>query len=289
MIIQLRSLNQILSSDFLINSRYDIVYNFNDLNTYATYGSAGLAQLASDADMIAGDDVGMVTPLTLDKNYLKFTLKEDLHLLSEPDGGANYAWLEYGAPSAWLVNIDYLGKNLNYFNDTVLDERYLRRNDDDTPSLDDTFELGSTTKKWAKIYSTNFIGTASRSLYADVAEIYTCDEEIEVGRLISVCDEGEFEVQATSEELDIKCIGVVSEKPGFLMNEAGEGVTVGLVGKVPVAVSGPVKKGDVIVSSSIKGIGRAAKDPSEFIFGIARSLENKPSADFGLVQCILKG
>jgi hypothetical protein len=291
MIPVLNSLNQILSSDFLINSRYDIVTNFNQLNTYCTQTSAGLAQIAPEADMIGGLSIGMVTPYLLAENELEFTLRENLDLLIEPDGGAPYSWnaVSTSSPtSSWLVNIKYLGDNFNYFNNTVLDETYLRRNGDDTPSVDDTWDLGTASLKWANIYATNFNGTATRALYADVAEIYTCGEKLEVGTLVSVATEGEYEVEASTGEKDINCIGIVSENPGYLLNSGGKGVTVGLVGKVPVRVQGEIKKGDVLVPSNTRGVAKAADKPDEYVYAIARATEAKSNTGFGYVTCIIK-
>jgi len=274
----LRTLNTISSADLLINSRYDIVTNFNALNTYSQVHTAGIIQLAYQADLITGDGQGAITPENLKTATLQWPISQDVDLY------ASGVLLGAEAVSAYVPNIQYITD----YNDNVLDAQYLRRNASDTPNADNVYDLGTAGAKWANIYATNFNGTATNALYADIAEIYTCEEELTIGTLVSVSDEGDYEVQATDEELDIKCIGVVSEKPALLMNSEGNGVTVALVGKVPVKVIGRVKKGDVIVSSSAKGVGRAAANSNEYVFGFARALESKDNPQHGKVNCIIK-
>ncbi len=288
----LQTLNTILSSDLLINSRYDIVTNFNLLNTYAEADTAGLIQLAYDDDVSIGYGSGALTPNKLLNNSLLFAIKQDFDLLTS---GIPYAYDTMQADTSGCVtNVQYIHDSLIDYNTTLntsLNTEYLRRDATTTPNADNTYNLGSSGAKWANVYATNFNGTATNALYADVAEIYSCKEdEVEVGQLISICDDEDVDVESelTKSDCDIKCIGVVSEKPALLMNSGGEGVPVALVGKVPVKIVGTVKKGDVIVSSDIIGVGRSTNDPSEYIFGFAKALESKNSTEVELVNCIIK-
>ena len=275
----LRTLNSILSSDLLINSRYDVVTNFNSLNTYAQVNVAGIIQQAYEQDIGTGDGFGAITPTGLKGATLTWPLRENVDLY------ASGVLLGAAAVSAYVPNIQYVTD----YAANVLDAGFLSRSSSDAPDADNMYDLGSGIAKWANIYATSFNGTSTRALYADVAEIYTCEADLNIGYLVSVCDEGEYEVEATNEELDIKCVGVVSEKPALLMNAEADGIAVALVGKVPVRIIGIVKKGDVIVPAGVEGAGRAAKSPSEYVFGIARALESKTSNGYGSVNCIIKG
>jgi len=292
---QLRTLNSVLSSDLLINSRYDIVSNFNSLNTYAQVNIAGIVQLAYEQDIGTGEGFGTITPTSLKNSTLEWPIKEDVDLYTS--GVA----LGAAAVSAYVPNIQYITD----YTDNILDDNYLNRKATSLPDADNTYDLGSSGAKWANIYATNFNGTATRALYADVAEIYSArDEDLEIGELVTiytgednlpiVIDGQDFgvveihDIERCREELDIKCFGVVSEKPALLMNAGEDGVPVALVGRVPVKVEGKITKGDPIVSSATPGVGRAAKDPSEYVFAFARALEHKNTDDIRLIECIIK-
>jgi hypothetical protein len=97
--------------------------------------------------------------------------------------------------------------------------------------------------------------TATQAQYADLAEKYAADEELEPGTV--VCFGGEAEVTACDIEDHHAVAGVVSTDPAYLMNSEAEGVEVALCGRVPCKVVGPVNKGDLLVSSDTKGHARA--------------------------------
>ena len=91
-----------------------------------------------------------------------------------------------------------------------------------------------------------FNGTATAARYADLAEKYLADAEYEVGTVVAVG--GEKEVTACQQG-DI-AIGVVSANPAFMMNSDLEGGTyIALKGRVPVKVTGTVKKGQRLIAS----------------------------------------
>ena len=105
------------------------------------------------------------------------------------------------------------------------------------------------------MYANTFNGTATAAQYADLAERYASDEVLEPGTV--VCFGGEKEVTACAEADHHSVAGVVSTNPAHLMNsEAGDNDThpaIALAGRVPVKVVGPVVKGDLLVSSDVKG------------------------------------
>ena len=126
--------------------------------------------------------------------------------------------------------------------------------------------------------STNVLNTtATAARYADLAEIYETDEEYEVGTVIMIG--GEKEV--TKSFVGYRAIGVISDRPAFLMNAEGKGQPVALKGRVKVKVVGPVKKGDELVAGND---GFAATISEEFTKVFAIALEDN---DKGLIEAII--
>jgi hypothetical protein len=90
-----------------------------------------------------------------------------------------------------------------------------------------------------------FDGTATSAQYADLAEKYLADTDYETGTVVTVG--GTKEVTACTQ--GDRAIGVVSANPAYMMNSGLEGGTyIALKGRVPVKVTGAVKKGDRLVA-----------------------------------------
>lgn len=136
-----------------------------------------------------------------------------------------------------------------------------------------------------------FYGTATRALYADLAERYHADAVYEYGTVVKIG--GEKEITATSKEYCPDVFGVVSDNPAFGMNTgAGSSEThpfVALSGRVPVRVIGQVKKGDRLVSSSTPGHAMSAGSEAGIAwqFVIGRALEDKINDDAGIVEVVV--
>jgi len=127
---------------------------------------------------------------------------------------------------------------------------------------------------------------ATSALYADLAEKYTCDENLPVGTVVEVSDGTEFEVVPCMFELSPVVIGVVSRNPAHLMNSGSVGLPIGLTGKVEVRVLGAVTKGDFVVPA---GNGLARKgEAHELSFKIGVALKTDLQSDEKLVECIIK-
>ena len=110
-----------------------------------------------------------------------------------------------------------------------------------------------------------FQGTATAARYADLAEKYLPDADYEIGTVLVVG--GEKEVTASN--WGQRAIGVVSENPAFMMNKDLEGgVYVALKGRVPVKISGRVRKGDRLVAGN-NGRAVAAVPHANDVFAIA--------------------
>ena len=189
------------------------------------------------------------------------------------------------------------------------------------PATDNTVTLGSTGYKWSNVYASNFTGeasqatalrvgtdfrtasssasnntvavrdatgniaanlfqgTATQARYADLAEIYATDEIHPVGTAIAVG--GKAEARAAS--IGDICIGVISDNPAYLMNSDAEGQAVGLKGRVPVRVNGPISKGQAVYAWKD---GVCSTITTNALVGVA--LETSTEEGEKLVECVLK-
>ena len=102
-------------------------------------------------------------------------------------------------------------------------------------------------------------GTATSAQYADLAEMYAADADIEAGTVVHFAGEGK--VAECDAEACRSVAGVVSSDPAHLMNSAQEGVALALAGRVPTKVTGPVAAGDLMVSAG-NGRARAEANPA---------------------------
>lgn len=136
------------------------------------------------------------------------------------------------------------------------------------------------------LQSTIFDGVATSAQYADLAEIYASDAELEPGTVVMIG--GSAEVTACDTDACTEVFGVVSTDPAYLMNSKAEGVPVALQGRVPVKIVGTCSKGDRLVSSGVAGcaraIGSTAYDPRMVI---GRALANKTSDGEGTVETVI--
>lgn len=123
-------------------------------------------------------------------------------------------------------------------------------------------------------FSANVItGTATAARYADLAENYLADDVYPVGTVVVVGGSAEITASSTGQ----RALGVVSERPAYLMNKDLEGGTaVALKGRVPIRVIGPVTKGEGLVAD-INGCASAHDALSVGVFALA--LES--NVDFG--------
>ena len=130
--------------------------------------------------------------------------------------------------------------------------------------------------------------TTTAARYADLAERYTADEDYEPGTVLVFG--GEAEVTQATSKYDKRIAGIVSTDPAFLMNESLEdGVSVGLVGRLPCKVVGEVRKGDLMVASDTAGHAEAWRDESNPPAGsvIGKALENKTGAGVDVIEVVV--
>jgi len=141
--------------------------------------------------------------------------------------------------------------------------------------------------------------TAGPICNQDVAEIYKTDEPLETGDIVSInTDSGN--VTRSKVSADSTLIGIVSTSPGLVFDNGNtqlagstsnylqsDKAPIALSGKVPTKVSsinGSIKKGDLITSSSKKGIGQKATTTG---FIIGKALEDYNETDINKVGKIL--
>ena len=141
----------------------------------------------------------------------------------------------------------------------------------------------------ATTYFNTVFAKATSAQYADVAERFAADVEMEPGTVVELG--GEAEITMSREELSENVFGVISTRAAYLMNSAaGDDKThppIAMTGRVPVRVIGSVRKGDRLVSAG-NGFARSAKPGEATHFNvIGRALENKLGTENGMVEAIV--
>jgi hypothetical protein len=132
-------------------------------------------------------------------------------------------------------------------------------------------------------------GSAINANYADVAERFAADAVLEPGTVVELG--GTEEITQVSSDLSENVFGVISTRAAYLMNSgAGTNAThppVAMTGRVPVRVTGIIRKGDRLVSAG-NGLARAATYGEATAFNvIGRALKDKLDADVGTVEAIV--
>lgn len=139
-----------------------------------------------------------------------------------------------------------------------------------------TGDIGQSSNRFNVIY-----GRSTSAQYADLAERYTTDQEYEPGTVVAICECTTHEVEQ-SWEAGQHVVGVVSTQPAYVMNDSIEGQEIALVGRVPVKITGPIKKGQRVMAA-VGGYGVAGNSNS---FGTA--LETNLDQGVKLVECFIK-
>jgi len=256
------------ASQFLLKDTPQTTTGALTLGGGATIGS----DLVLDA---SGGSVAVVQETTNNKN-LRFDVNSN---------GVQTALLTLAASSklstfggALTVTGNLTASSFSIFNNALL------------PTSANAISIGSSTLPFANVFATFLRGTAITAQYADLAERFASDMSYPAGTVVALG--GAKEITAAIEDLTEDVFGVVSTRAAFLMNgDAGDDQThpaVAVQGRVPVRVTGTVKKGDRLVSAG-SGLARSATRTEITAFNvIGRSLQDKTSAGEGTVEAIVK-
>jgi len=139
----------------------------------------------------------------------------------------------------------------------------------------------------SSVYFNRLFAQATTALYADLAENYVGDADYASGTVLDFG--GTQEVTISTVDSSKRVAGVVSTNPAHLMNAGVVGkhvVTVALIGRVPVRVTGTVRKGDLMVSAG-DGTARAVTIASPKVGTIiGKSLEDF-DGDKGTIEIVI--
>jgi len=191
------------------------------------------------------------------------------------------------------------------------------------PTATATYDMGTSAYKWRNMYATAFNGLATQAIalqvganyrtgdvnstnntvavrdasgnlaanvfngvstsarYADLAEKYTTAEELPAGTAVAVRFDDVAEVGPAS--ASSMAIGVVSTDPAYMMNSEADGQYIGIKGRLPVRVKGPVNKGQAIYAWED---GVCSTIATTALIGMA--LESNTDDSEKLVECVLK-
>jgi hypothetical protein len=138
---------------------------------------------------------------------------------------------------------------------------------------------GSVTGNWSLT-----TGSRLQATYADLAEYYEADQEYPVGTVLIFG--GDREVTVSSISGDHRVAGVVSDNAAYIMNSEcpGTKAMIALQGRVKCRVVGKISKGDLIITSNIKGVAISAKSEARPGTIIGKALENYDSDHIGTIE-----
>jgi hypothetical protein len=135
-------------------------------------------------------------------------------------------------------------------------------------------------------YFNQVFATATTALYADLAENYESDHNYEPGTVVIFG--GSKQITVTTELGDERVAGAVSTQPAHLMNAGQSGIPVALRGQVPVKLTGPVTKGDSLVTSSQAGFAHSVgRDRSHAQAVFAKALETSTDTNEKIIQAVI--
>ena len=131
--------------------------------------------------------------------------------------------------------------------------------------------------------------TSTAAQYADLAERYEADCQLQVGEVVILG--GHSEITKCQKELDDAVFGVVSESPAFLMNaQAGNDDShpmIALKGRVLVKIRGTGRAGDRVVSAG-NGEARVANlDECTAFNTLGRLIKHKYDKQTALTECVI--
>jgi len=258
----------------------DLSLSVDDQSTKAIISNENGAQIEFRAKDSFGNQLNPVRffPNAVTPGFVPGTESNPLATVASTSlGTADYRW-----PNVFALNYEGLGQvssallkpGANYDPTANISTYGL------LPSVTATADTVAIRNGDGDIFARYFQGVATEAFYADLAEKYTTDKEYPVGTVMMVCEHETHEAEAC-DDAGIP-IGVISAEPAYLMNTGSDGQAVGLKGRVPVRVVGPIKKGQPVYAEAI-GV---AKANGVHMVGVA--LETNEAEEEKLVECVLK-
>ena len=140
--------------------------------------------------------------------------------------------------------------------------------------------IGTTTGYFNTIFA-----KATSAQYADLAEMYVSDQNYLPGTVVEFG--GTHEITISSSSHSTAVAGIISTNPSYLMNSTQSGeyvLPVALTGRVPCRVQGPVRKGDVLVSSSTPGVAQRIGMNWQPGCVVGKAMENIPTNEIKTIE-----
>jgi len=135
---------------------------------------------------------------------------------------------------------------------------------------------------------------------ADVAEAFEVEGAVydyEPGDVLVISSESDRRVEKSNDAYSTSVIGVYATKPGVLLTERSiddgheDTVPVGVVGVIPTKVSsenGPIRRGDLLVTSRTTGHAMRGTDRGEMLGAvIGKALENFDGSGTGIIKVMV--
>ena len=142
----------------------------------------------------------------------------------------------------------------------------------------------------SSLFFNTVFAKATSAQYADLAEMYVADKQLDAGQVVEFG--GIKEIQQTATSHSTRVAGIVSTNPSYIMNATLNStadhphvVPVALTGRVPCYVVGNISKGDRLVSSNQRGVATVL-DINQYQPGciIGKALEDYDSQDIGKIE-----
>lgn len=197
--------------------------NYSSLSTITAANVSGAYKFTASASTPASPSAGDEWWDTDDGSFWKYIYD-----------GTTFQWVEWG-PNSSLNGTELITGNL-------------------IPNANVTYNLGSTSFRMNTIF-----GQSTSAQYADLAEKFLADDDYSIGTVLMLGGDQEVTI-ATKDSRSL--VGVVSDKPAFIMNDDLEGKhvkAIAYIGRVLCKVTGVVNKGDILVVSEIPGVATSTQ------------------------------